>query len=1465
MANSLSAELLAAQENTVRFPLVEIKAAQFKNDLPFTGQRATPNDVDENDIYTITHSSGRIIGVYTEKAYNNYVNLKGFYTDVNRTQYTYFSLITNASSYPLSDLSLIELDDGRLALAYIRTNGGTYELRLATFNYDGTNFVSNVIKTSSNVLYSPSIIIANTGYLMSYIEDQPINATSGGTYTGTSNGTFYIEILSDGDQTTATYKWQKNQGAWSNPITMISNAQTLQDGVTITFAGSFWAGQTMQFLAVAALPARGDITAMAKPNSGDTVTIGSVVYTFRAQLTIPAVANEILIDSLSKDISLENLRCAIMSDVFEGTGVGVRFSTGTLIHPTITAIRDNNDLILYAKQTGTSGNSLTLTTDGTRLTDANFAGGSNSSIGAVIGIPSSKLYLTKSTTITGTWSTSIEPSIGGISGGRKKYDTFLARLSSNAIWLAFTYLTAGADAQTAVYNLFYAISVDDGTTWGNAISLTGFTTSNAISRRPFIMERLMNDVIIAYEETATVIHKRAYNASYAADPAWVVTDANSYITHCHFDPVHRKAYVTLFHQSSNIDVDGIIRIDVDSWAVDRYWTYNTVPAIPSILNTNNARVITGDKDQLMFWRVDSLDKGVFIILDDATNTFKTFTQETTYGVTKNIEGMEQYYQYGGEPVYNLAMNPVLNADEGRIYMAIAPNHQNDGTEVYFVMGYIEYKTAGPMYEFTKMINYKTSSPHPADCWYPYEASFTVDQNNGLIVFYYHTILTGDYGGIFVFTITDGALYRKYDYTEYEMFPKGGSYGVIVENEDKIWVMPAGWDKGGSQEALYGLLSIQLSSNTLQWHILPCGPDDPRLVDFSTYEGLAGFSLRFIGDYLVGLSMWFGVFLYDTKKLTWTFLDNTTIPNLNPTSGSYAGSMDYDELNQCLIIGFYSRVVAYVPLFGTLSRIYYRQYDGNSWNDASLLVNGLLDSSISINVEPTTNSLYGYWVRYNTDDGYRICWDKEIGNFDLAQYLTRGSAISLKRKIDGTPSSLSFTVSHGYLFDPLNITSLLSKYIRKGKKITLRWGESINETNYWQDGSSIFVVKSVRLNYKRGDYPIMEIECEDIRALWENCNIVASPAYSEATPESIYNDLLQKYANLLLSQIDIQPGAIDNSSPIYYQFIEESLSDAMKKLSNRFGYFVDVRLSDGKITLRKIASNNAIDHIYQDRAKFIEFSPDDSFSSFTNRVTVQGEGRYDLEVLMAEEQVGQQNGTVGFFTPKQTHRVYYSEDHNRRVKFVILDVTQKVSSIGYALAGGISLGISAIDPDDKWIEVTVKGKNLWPEFAVGLALIIAGQNTGTVLTSAGIRMVAAGTMICLQVLAAVGNYSFNIKGQPCGTVRQTFQASADDLILQNEIGGNIIEEKITDPFCYDVDQCRNVAEYELWVVQAQRNRVKFSKVCHLQDDVADTLQIPHPYANFNMKIFITDLERIMTIPENPDGQGEFIDRLEGWVL
>lgn len=86
------------------------------------------------------------------------------------------------------------------------------------------------------------------------------------------------------------------------------------------------------------------LTFTANAAGGNTVTIDGVVYTFRAALTVPAVANEILIGGNAR-ATATNLFRAI-----NNTGaIGTDYSNGTVAHPTCRATAFNNDAGAVAK------------------------------------------------------------------------------------------------------------------------------------------------------------------------------------------------------------------------------------------------------------------------------------------------------------------------------------------------------------------------------------------------------------------------------------------------------------------------------------------------------------------------------------------------------------------------------------------------------------------------------------------------------------------------------------------------------------------------------------------------------------------------------------------------------------------------------------------------------------------------------------------------------------------------------------------------------------------------------------------------------------------------------------------------------------------------------------------------------------------------------------------------------------
>lgn len=1459
MANVLSAELLAAQDNASRYPIVEIKAGQFADDLPFTGQRLNAETLDQTGAVSITHSSGRLLTVYTQDELNvlNYPAraVKLVYTDTERVEFHYADLFKTTGTGKFSDLSLTEMADGNLALAYVLLDSsGKYNLKAAVFAYDGTGVVQYSIKSAQTLpIYSPSICRAGTGYLVTYIQDMVISATRSGTYTGTDDSVVSIEVTADGSQTTAKFKWKKGEGAWSSEITMTGSAQTLMDGTSITFdAGTYWTGQKFWYAVTAARFAAGTITVEGMPLDGDAVVIGDKTYTWRTTLSMPAVANEVKIDTLGREICAENLRCAVAAGTYEGTGEGVRYGTGTVASTKASATRTDRTLTLTALAAGTVGNSLILTVDGTRLKKTAFSGGAASVVGTLYWTPGSKLYRTTAPAPNGTWATATEPSISGVLASRKKMDTFLLRQSDGTIWLFFTYISAGDTDTTAVYNLYYSKSSDGGATWSEAVALTSFTTPSEIARRPVAVQKLATEIVLAYDSVRTSLTMDKSN------PYWTDESLQG-IKHLRFNPATRKLYVAFGLQYVGTKVlYGILRLDVDTWALDRFWNGNTVPQIPRAFREQHVFEFCGEgKTVICAGNGDNAYTQQILWLNDDNNTINVISliDDAKYGYTKNVTNLPE--GHFGTPKYDDTTKTLYFSCNDDYYWHPKIN-----------LCSIDLSALKDMYDVTLV-----AAQVPVDPGGISEKTLAVDRANGYLIYSNGPLSSYDCS-TWVFDLGGAGLIKHYNYQADTMpkFPRFGGRDAVIHN-NKLYMCQCQYTTDYGQSSYWGLFSVNLASDAVEWYspvsVLGGVPRDANLNN-----------IKVAGDLLIiGVGESASVLIFDTSTGIWSLYNNTTMPGLFPTALTTGWAIfDYDEVSGMVYMGasdplYWTGVVAF-PLQGKIEQTQYRRslFSGGSWvfGAAEPLVRGTRDYSSALAVDPGTGGLYAFWTRWQSSAGEQLYWDKEAGMLDLSAGLVRGQAIEQTRSIDGQPGKLSFSLDKGHLYDPHNQASLLSRYLKKGKKITLRWGEKINGVDYWQEGTSIYVLTGIKLSYQRGAYPVLSVECEDQRTLWEKLGVVASVFYSGITPDAALSDLLQAYTGL--AQTDIKLTAMSGEDVLYYQWLDTTVKAAVESITNRYGYYVDVSLADDTTRARKISPHNVVDHVYSTAANLLEFSPDDSYSNLANRVTVTGEGRTPIDVETAEESIGSESGTLGFFQHKQVHRIYYSDDQQKRAVRPRLEITQNVSSIGFKMGGKMKQWISAVDPAGHWVEVTSEGPNLMPVLVGAIALFVTGKSqppsVGMISEPAeskrGSWMKDAGLYIALQCLAAVGNYAFTIHACPMGEMYQTFESSANDTELQNDLRGTIIETRIEDPLVYDVNQAQQVAVRELWILQAQRRRVKFSKTAHLKDDAGDTLQVPHPYTGAPLKLFVTNLTRTMTIPSG-SGNGQYTDSIEGWVL
>jgi hypothetical protein len=545
----------------------------------------------------------------------------------------------------------------------------------------------------------------------------------------------------------------------------------------------------------------------------------------------------------------------------------------------------------------------------------------------------------------------------------------------------------------------------------------------------------------------------------------------------------------------------------------------------------------------------------------------------------------------------------------------------------------------------------------------------------------------------------------------------------------------------------------------------------------------------------------------------------------------------------------------------------------SWDAPESLVQEYKDYEMTATTDPeSSSSMFVFWNHENPSSGENsIKWDRDNSSKDLSPYLVLGAEVVARQSIDGKPYSLDFSLAEGHLFDPYNLSSLLSMYLRKGRRITLRWGEDIGGTEYWQDAGTFYVSES-KLRFSRGVYSNIQVKCEDERAIWWDNHVWATDHYGAVSGEGIMEDLLMDLADYTAGRLGIP--TFPNSQPLTHQWMETTLGEILEQICNRFGYAPGMTV-DNKFTARKIEIDGAIVHTYPDLQTVLEYAPDNSQSDFTNRVTVVGQELSETQTTYNEERVGFISGTVGWWGYKNDFTVYYSDDQKKMCIEPRLNVIESATSIGFRLAGSIQESITYADPNNKYCVVTVSAPNLTPILAALLVgdLFMAFAEpdwvyvppTGGFLPTIPIGRLVERVMLIatLMILASTGNFQYEIWAKPIGTQYRKVQSippAGDDTEGQAEMGF-VVEKKINDELCYSAPDCNAVANFEIMVIKAQRNRVTITKMAHLQDEIGDTIRLPHPITGTPVDLYVTELSR--KFKKGKDGY--FHDEIQGWKV
>ncbi|TFH33116.1 MAG: hypothetical protein E4G97_01325 [Deltaproteobacteria bacterium] len=1046
------------------------------------------------------------------------------------------------------------------------------------------------------------------------------------------------------------------------------------------------------------------------------------------------------------------------------------------------------------------------------------------------------------------WSAASPCSIGGLSDANRRDNVSICEASANELFLWYDYLgsVSGTAEKT---NCYYSISADGGVTWGSAVAITAYPDVTAGGRHPAAIKRNTGDLTVAFHE------RRGALTMDDTAAGWNTGDDSIVLT---FEPTSRKLYViNAWPGGGYKTLQNVVRINVDTWTVEKCWDQNSVPAFPSYLFSTvhvtfgrthadgNLVAVGNARTSTSQWHIALLDG-----LADTIRTF-SFQNNPTYGLTQNVTG---FPSMGTGSTY---LNHLwVDATVKRLYLVFVNSYANNRV---VEIGYIDLSQTGPTYSYTSILH-EVNQITEIEATGIQFGDFAINPEADLIILAGSNYVSSWTGFLRVYLISSGSLYKSYSNATNTGFPYRGLTRVLYKDGRVYGAF--GYEPLYGQADRRGLCEVQLSDDSIRYYQPTWGTFDNYGLDdmVKTSDGL-----------IVAAAYGHGITLFNPGTGEWILYDNTNLPGMEPR-GSYQymyRPVAFDEANGMIYAGEiasnygWTGAVA-ISRYGFLRQARYltgTKDVGWTFGSHSPLVQGLTDYEAALAEDPGDHSLYAFWTRQE-GTGYSIAWDKDAAALDLAPYLLAGQDISIRRSIDGRPAELSFAVSDGPLFDPFNTNSLRSMYLKKFRKLSVRFGESVSGTSYWADAGT-FILKEVRLSYERGRYPSMTVRAEDKRCLWEALDIPATPYYT-TIPEEIIQSVLTTFAGELLSGINLP--AFAGSYAVNHQWMDTTVKKVVEDLCYRFGYFTMVN-QDDSVTARRISDSNAIDHVYADLNRILSFTPDDSYSDFTNRVTVEGESRESVEVLQKEERIETLSGTVGWWGGKKVIRVYYSEDQNRACRNPRIEIGQSVSSFNFKIGGG-GESITAIDPNDKWVEITIDVPNLVPVLLAALsALLITALSCYGGLPYVSYPCFIAYTLelnVILYIISSIASYQYSLFARPVGKEKMKIQATADDLDAQAALG-KVVAKRIEEPLAVTVDQCREVANQELLIARLQRRRARFVKVAHLQDEEGDTIQIPHPYTNIPLNVFVTDLTRKFRFSAPGEDDGYFLDEIEGWVL
>jgi hypothetical protein len=1056
-------------------------------------------------------------------------------------------------------------------------------------------------------------------------------------------------------------------------------------------------------------------------------------------------------------------------------------------------------------------------------------------------------------------------------------------LSGGDLWLFFEVVEDIVSAQELI-NVYYSTSSDNGATWTEAVKITNYTDFVAVAQHPTAVQKTATTIHIFYDEFRNALTLDNAAANWCGG-ALDMTYANS-----HWDAEADKWYVQFSNSGGGAKrFYAVVEIDVDSWAITDCWNTSSVPAFDVLLDGENmgevntslnsrsyvAIINNGSRVVSPFNPDPAVQVSVLNYVSD-TITHYAFADWDVWGITKNVTFTDHNPAKAKKPMRYAQ----VDSANSRLYLGY---YHSFTTSADTSIGYIDLTDTSGSYTYNEIV-WKTGW----DINSHLGMRPRIGQFGGFQVFPDFNLIVASAASdaypdrqMKTFNLTTGAVVKEYKNSTHSSFPYHGVHsGGVMMNVGGVALYYGAftYTELGGGSTRYGIIKINFATDSFEYirpttsteteyyirHVAKL--DDDHIMMTARRDDDQG-----------------GIHIMNVNDESWQKIDNTSAPGMTEDGNNAVGDqINYDPTRELLLTGSgvdanWEGLVA-VSSSGPLRRsqlITGTDSGGWSFDAATPLVQGINDYNAVGAIDPVTSGLYAFWVSESSGET-SIKWDYEPGSVNLDPYISRDHEITIERFIDGTPSRLSFVLSQGHLFDPHNINSTFSTILVKLSKIVARFGELSGGTSYWQNQGT-FIVTETSITYERGEYPIITVDCEDKMSTWDHNIVIATDDYFDTDPDTALDELIKAHTDFTTATINLP--TMNNKENINFQWVEMDFLSIANQLTNRFGYYIRIDV-DGKVNAKEIAEDNAIAQSYSDASQIIEFTPDDSFSDFTNQVIVSGEEITFSDKVFAEERMGLITGTVGWWGGKQVERLYYSSDRKRTARNPRMEVLKTVKSIGFKVAEifgqDIDEGIEGEDPNEHWVETFIDVPLLTGLLAVAIGVIVGGiwkGNTnlhpsggGGVTTSipVGRASMAAGIVLAINILGSVVNFQHEIWAQPVGKIRRSIQYISNDTVSQTKMGSTIVR-RIDDPLVNTISGAQFVADFEMMVIRLQRSRVKFTKVANMLDEDGDTIQIRHPHTGNILNVFITQLVRKMRIGDADSNRGYFLDEIEGWVV